>query len=110
MDNTRLSAPWGIALAPANFGHFSNTLVVGNFGRTGGIEGASINAFNPSTGAYAGTMVDEGGSTIQINKLWSLVFGNGVNGGDPNTLYFTAGIFSEKHGLFGSRNPGLIRR
>ena len=34
--------------------------------------------------------------------LWTLTFGNGVSGGDPNTLYFTAGIDGETHGLFGS--------
>jgi hypothetical protein len=34
--------------------------------------------------------------------LWSLIFGNGGSGGDPNTLYFTDGINGETHGLFGA--------
>jgi uncharacterized protein (TIGR03118 family) len=103
-DNARLSAPWGLALAPANFGAFSNKLLVGDFGSSG-IDASSVFAFDPATGAYAGEMVDEGGAGLKIDRLWSLVFGNGVNGGDPNTLYFTAGIFSEAHGLFGSLKP-----
>ena len=55
-----------------------------------------------STGAYRGTLSDPNGHAIVNPGLWSLNFGNGVNGGDPNTLYFTAGIDGEKHGLFGS--------
>jgi plastocyanin len=43
---------------------------------------------------------------ISIPGLWGLLFGNGGNGGDVNTLYFTAGIPGadniEDHGLFGS--------
>lgn len=103
-DNARLSAPWGLVLAPANFGAFSNKLLVGDFGSSGS-DAASVFAFDPATGAYAGEMVDEGGGALKIDRLWSLVFGNGVNGGDSNTLYFTAGIFSEAHGLFGSLKP-----
>src|SRR5262249_43014182 len=64
-----------------------------------------INAFdpsNPSTGAFRGTLEDASGHAIENSGLWALKFGNGVNGGDPNTLYFTAGIGGEKHGLFGS--------
>lgn len=103
-DNARLAAPWGLALAPANFGAFSNKLLVGDFG-SASFGASSVFAFDPATGAYAGEMVDEGGGALKIDRLWSLVFGNGTNGGDPNTLYFTAGIFSEAHGLFGSLKP-----
>jgi uncharacterized protein (TIGR03118 family) len=104
VDNTRLSAPWGLALAPASFGAFSNKLLVGNFGSPG-LSSTSVVAFDPASGAYAGNMLDEGGGLLTIDRLWSLVFGNGGNGGDPNTLYFTAGIFNETHGLFGSLKP-----
>ena len=93
-----LAAPWGITLAPAGFGTFSGDLLVGNFA----YGDSDINAFDPSTGAFRGTLKDASGNTIFNPGLWTLTFGNGVNGGDPNTLYFTAGINSEKDGLFGS--------
>ena len=32
ISNGALNAPWGLAIAPANFGLFSNDLLVGNFG------------------------------------------------------------------------------
>ena len=60
-----------------------------------------INAFDPSTGAFRGTLTDATGQTIVNPGLWTLTFGNGVTG-DANTLYFTAGIDGEKEGLFGS--------
>ncbi len=91
-----LNAPWGLALAPSNFGEFSNDLLVGNFGD------GRINAFDPTTGAFIGTMTDKDGNPIEIDGLWGLSFGNGVNGGDLDKLYFTAGPEDETHGLFGS--------
>jgi uncharacterized protein (TIGR03118 family) len=94
----RLAAPWGIALAPAGFGTFSGDLLVGNFA----YGDSNINAYDPSTGAYRGTLTDASGHTIFNPGLWTLTFGNGVRGGDPNTLFFTAGINGEKDGLFGS--------
>ncbi|MGA2702244.1 MAG: TIGR03118 family protein [Isosphaeraceae bacterium] len=93
-----LASPWGITLAPAGFGEFSGDLLVGNFA----FGDSDINAFDPSTGAFRGTLTDATGHTIFNPGLWTLTFGNGVKGGDPNTLYFTAGIDAEKHGLFGS--------
>jgi uncharacterized protein (TIGR03118 family) len=96
-----LNAPWGVAIAPASFGIFGGALLVGNFG-----EGnPSIHAYNPTTGAFLGTIQDESGTGIAIDELWALQFGNGGNGGDVNTLYFTAGTAEEEHGLFGKLNP-----
>jgi len=40
-----------------------------------------------------------------FDDLWMLIFGNGGQGGDPNTLYFTAGINNEQDGLLGSLQP-----
>jgi uncharacterized protein (TIGR03118 family) len=96
--SNHLASPWGITLAPAGFGTFSGDLLVGNFAFNDSI----INAFDPSTGAFRGTLTNATGHTIENPGLWNLNFGNGVNGGDPNTLYFTAGIDGETHGLFGS--------
>ncbi len=101
INNGPLNSPWGIAIAPASFGIFGSALLIGNFG-----EGnPSIHAFNPTTGAFLGTIQNEAGDGIVIDELWGLQFGNGVNGGDPGTLYFTAGIGEEEHGLFGSLKP-----
>ena len=97
-DSSHLAAPWGIALAPAGFGTFSGDLLVGNFA----FNDSVINAFDPSTGAFRGTLTDASGQPIENPGLWALSFGNGVSGGDPNTLYFTAGIDGQTHGLFGS--------
>lgn len=101
INNGPLNAPWGVTIAPATFGIFGSALLIGNFG-----EGnPSIHAFNPTTGAFLGTIQNEAGDGIVIDELWALQFGNGVNGGDPGTLYFTAGIGEEEHGLFGSLKP-----
>jgi uncharacterized protein (TIGR03118 family) len=90
-----LNSPWGLALAPANFGPLSQDLLVGNFGD------GQIHAFDPSTGAFLGTLQDEHGQPITIDGLWGLTFGNGAFAGDTNVLFFTAGINEESDGLFG---------
>lgn len=90
-----LDAPWGIVLAPADFGAFSNALLVGNFGD------GRISAFDPNSGAFLGQLLAPQGNPIAIEGLWALTFGNGGNGGDRNKLYFTAGPDGETHGLFG---------
>ena len=90
-----LNAPWGLAMAPANFGTFSNTLLVANFGD------GKINAYNPSSGAFVGTLGKSDGAPIVIDGLWGIAFGNGINAQPTNTLFFTAGPAEEKHGLYG---------
>ena len=90
-----LDSPWGLALAPASFGALAGDLLVGNFGD------GTINAFNPTTDQFMGQLT-EAGKPIAIDGLWSLVTGNGGAGGDPNTIYFSAGPASQTHGLFGS--------
>jgi uncharacterized protein (TIGR03118 family) len=92
----RLNSPWGVALAPANFGAFGNDLLVGNDGD------GTINAFDPHNGAYLGTLSDQTGRPIVNNKLWALGFGTAATGGNTSTLYFTAGIHDEQDGLFGT--------
>jgi uncharacterized protein (TIGR03118 family) len=91
-----LNSPWGLALAPADFGDFSNALLVGNFGD------GKINAYDVSTGAFLGQLKDASGNPLIFNGLWGLRFGNGGNAGPPNTLFVTAGIDDEAHGLFAS--------
>ena len=96
----QLNSPWGLAVAPADFGAFSGDLLVGNFGD------GKINAFDPATGAYQGTLSDTNGNPLVNLGLWGLQFGNGASGGNANALFFTAGIPGpdgaiEDHGLFG---------
>ncbi len=95
---SKLASPWGITMAPQTFGQFGGDLLVGNFA----FNVSEINAFNPMTGKFLGTLTDGSGNTILNQALWALRFGNGGMGGDPNTLYFAAGINQEKDGLFGS--------
>ncbi|MET0858205.1 MAG: TIGR03118 family protein [Telluria sp.] len=90
-----LNAPWGMAQAPVNFGTFSNALLVGNFGD------GKINAYNPVTGQFQGTLSRTDGSPIAIDGLWGIAFGNGINFQPANTLFFAAGPANETHGQYG---------
>jgi uncharacterized protein (TIGR03118 family) len=94
-----LNAPWGLAIAPSTFGAFAGNLLVGNFGD------GTINAFDLNTGAAQGTLQGTDGNPIVFSGLWALIFGNGGNGGDRNTLYITAGIGGLAHGLLSSLAP-----
>ena len=95
-DDGKLSAPWGLAYAPADFGALSGKLLVGNFGD------GTIAAFDPETRNFVTTMKNEKGKIVRIEKLWALIFGNGESLGDSNALYFAAGPKDEKDGIFGS--------
>ena len=95
ITHSQLNLPWGVVVAPATFGQFSNDVLVGNFGN------GRINAFDPTTGAFLGSLLDQNGKPIAINRLWALIFGNGGLGGQKNQLFFSAGIRNEQHGLFG---------
>ena len=90
------NAPWGVALAPADFGKFSNMLLVGQFGS------GKIVVFDPATGKFRGVLRGSNHHSIKIDGLWALSFGNGASAGPANSLYFTAGIGDEAHGLFGT--------
>jgi uncharacterized protein (TIGR03118 family) len=94
-----LNAPWGMALAPASFGRFSNRLLIGNFGD------GRINTFDLSTGIFTGTLRRQHGKAIEIEGLWGLRFGNGVLDQPTSTLFFTAGPDDEAHGIYGKIEP-----
>ena len=93
-----LYAPWGLTVAPAGFGSFSNDLLVGDFGN------GEILAYNPTNGAYLGTLDGTDGMPIVNDFLWSLDFRTGGANTNPDTLYFTAGINNQQDGLFGAIN------
>jgi uncharacterized protein (TIGR03118 family) len=94
-----LNAPWGIAMAPADFGKFSGDLLIGNFG-DGRIHAFSWSADEgwQENGVIKG--VDH--RPISIDGLWGIGFGNGTGSGPTSTLFFAAGPNDEQHGLFGS--------
>lgn len=95
---TWLNAPWGIALAPADFGFYSNHLFVGNAGS------GQIAVYDADSGRFDGLLRDNTGANghaLQDDRLWALRFGNDAAAGPHNHLFFTAGIFGENHGLFG---------
>jgi uncharacterized protein (TIGR03118 family) len=91
---SQLASPWGLALSSGNFG-FGNALLVGNFS----FLESEINAFDPTTFAFLGTIPIDTGSHAP-GGLWEIGFGSGGNNGNPNTLYFTDGIDGETNGLF----------
>jgi uncharacterized protein (TIGR03118 family) len=102
-----LRAPWGVALAPQDFGFFSHDLLIGN--RFGG----TIAAFNIVSGKFLGNLLDANDTPIAIDGLWGLEFDNrGSNEAGstatPSTgpaLFFSAGIDGYAHGLFGTFTP-----
>ncbi len=94
------NAPWGMVMAPAEFGEFSHALLVGMFGS------GQVAAFNPVNGKFLGLMKKPDDSILVIDGLWALGFGAGnANSGPYNTLFFTAGPNDEGDGLFGTLVP-----
>ncbi|HLV81137.1 MAG TPA: TIGR03118 family protein [Chthonomonadaceae bacterium] len=96
-----MDAPWGVAVAPSSFGPFANDILIGNFGTGSGW----IAAFHPVSGRFVGLVNDAFGFPIINDGLWALTFGNGGSAGDPNILYFTAGIHGGADGLLGALTP-----
>jgi uncharacterized protein (TIGR03118 family) len=95
----RLNAPWGLALAPADFGRFSNALLVGNFGD------GRITAYDARSGETLGQLRGPDGRRLVIPGLWGLAFGNGISSQPTGTLFFAAGINDEADGLYGRIDP-----
>jgi uncharacterized protein (TIGR03118 family) len=95
------NSPWGLAMAPADWGQFGGDVLVGQFGS------GQIAAFD-SRGKFDGLLRTQDGKPLVIDGLWALTFGNGAKNADPEKLYFTAGTNDEADGLFG--NLALTQR
>jgi uncharacterized protein (TIGR03118 family) len=95
----KLNAPWGMAIAPAGFGKFSNHLLVGNFGD------GTINAYDPKNFTFAGQLAAADGHVLKIDGLWGIAFGNGFQHQPTDALFFAAGPDDESHGMYGRIDP-----
>jgi uncharacterized protein (TIGR03118 family) len=95
----KLNAPWGMALAPTNFGAFGNALLVGNFGD------GTINAYDLKNGTSLGQLRTADGQILKIDGLWGIAFGNGVMDQPTDVLFFAAGPNAESNGLYGFIAP-----
>ena len=104
-DNARLSGAYGMEFAPSSWGSLAGSLLVASE------DTGKINAYDVTTGAFLATL-QENGQDITNVGLHSITLGNGGSGGDPETLYLTAGLGGEQHGLLATLNvvpePGLM--
>jgi len=88
-----------VVWTPRDFGRFSNSILVGNFGS------GWIAAFNGFTYKFEGFLQNPDNSLLFIDGLWSLTFGNNAKAGPSTTLFFSAGLNGETDGLFGTLTP-----
>ncbi len=95
-----LNAPWGMALAPADFGTLSKMLLIGNFGD------GKINSYDPATGVFVGAITDSAGAAFAMPGLWGIAFGNDNANQPHNTLFFAAGLNGEANGSYGRIDLG----
>jgi uncharacterized protein (TIGR03118 family) len=95
----KLNAPWGIALAPKDYGALSNDLLVGNFGD------GTINAYD-AAGKWVAAVSDSKNNPVKIPGLWGIVFGNDFGGQPHNTLFFAAGPNDGANGVYGRLDAG----
>jgi uncharacterized protein (TIGR03118 family) len=108
-----LNAPWGVALAPLDFGVLSHDLLIGQFAGGGTSQGSgTIAAYDLATGTFIGLVEDASGNPLAINGLWAISPANSASAGsyDPagspaSELYFTAGTDRGTGGLFGYLKP-----
>ena len=99
-----MNSPWGVVWTPRDFGEYSNSILVGNFGS------GKIAAFNGFTGKFINFLKNPDDSFMVIDGLWMIAFGGDSDpakggSGPATTLFFTAGIQGESHGLFGTITP-----
>jgi len=96
----KLNAPWGVALAPSDFGTLSNALLVGNFGD------GKIHGYDSGTGRYLGELGDGASTAFAQPGLWGILFGNDAVNQPHATLFYAAGINDEANGRYGRIDLG----
>jgi uncharacterized protein (TIGR03118 family) len=103
--NSSFNAPWGLVQAPTDFGSFSHSILVGQFG------GGQILAFDAVTGHFQGELRNQDNNVISIPGLWGLAFGAGnTNSGGANQLFFNAGTpVGGLHGFFAPVSSDLTQ-
>jgi uncharacterized protein (TIGR03118 family) len=96
LENGWFNQPWGVVLTPADFGSFSDMILVGNTGN------GLIGGYNKATGSFEG-FLQSGGTDVVIPGLWGLEFGDGATASGPtDVLYFNAGGVNQTTGIFGA--------
>jgi uncharacterized protein (TIGR03118 family) len=93
--DANLNSPWGLAIAPSNWGDFAGKLLVGNFGD------GTVSVYDQTTDAFLGKLDGRDGKPLMLTDLWALTPGNGALAGLTSDIYFTAGLADEGGGLFG---------
>ena len=99
-EGGKLNAPWGLALAPSDFGTLSNALLVGNFGD------GTIQGYDPANGRYLGQVSEGAGTPFAVPGLWGIGFGNDAANQPHATLFFAAGTDDEANGRYGRIDLG----
>jgi uncharacterized protein (TIGR03118 family) len=94
-----LNAPWGLAIAPAGWGKLAGSLLIGNFG-DGRINVVGIHNGRFDNRIQGQLRNNATGKTLAIEGLWAILPGTATTGG-TNSLWFSAGIGDEHHGLLG---------
>ena len=98
-SNGPLDSPWGLAIAPTDFGKYAGDLLVGNFGD------GTISAFDLAHhDRYVGKLLGIDGKAITIGDLWALTPGNDGKAGSSGEIYFTAGVKDE------AQEPSAVSR
>jgi uncharacterized protein (TIGR03118 family) len=101
-EGAPLNQPWGMAVAPSNFGPLSNTLLVSNNLNNVG----DVNGFDLKTGKFVGTVTYSNGKPIYIDQIWGIEFGGGSPlNGQTNQLFWAAGPLNNVDGAFGYIAP-----
>jgi uncharacterized protein (TIGR03118 family) len=98
-----MNIPWGMSLAPREFGLFGGYLLIGNSGS------GRIAAFDFESGTFAGYLHDEtDNAVLSITGLHALGFGNGDLAGPVTSLYFSAGFREGAPNIFGAITTGPV--
>lgn len=95
-----LNAPWGLAVAPTDFGTLGKTLLVGNFGD------GRINGYDAATGVFIGSINNAAGVPLTAFGLWGMAFGNDANNQPHQTLFYAAGSNGQAGGTYGRIDLG----